>query len=152
MSTNLLGYYTLPERERRKGRAGLKVLDRASDRDAMEVSILHPDGTRDSVEMPGEAIALLRDVLSRLVDAERVAVLSEDEELSPEQAAAILGISRPLVVRRMDSGRLPFRYVGAHRRTRLSDVLKLRHEEQARREAQKRLAADTEDLTKTHGL
>ena len=63
------------------------------------------------------------------MDSERVAVLREDEELSPEQAAAILGISRPLVVRRMDNGLLPFRYVGARRRCRFSDVLKLQREE-----------------------
>jgi excisionase family DNA binding protein len=81
-----------------------------------------------------------------------VAVLREDEELSPEQAATILGISRPLVVRRMDSGRLPFRYVGAHRRCRLSNVLKLRREEEGQREALDRLASDTEDLMRDHGL
>ena len=102
--------------------------------------------------MPKAAVAVIRDVLAKLVDSERVAVLREDEELSPEQAAAILGISRPLVVRRMDSGRLPFRYVGAHRRCRFSDVLKLRREEQGQREGLDRLAADTEDLMTNHGL
>jgi len=52
----------------------------------------------------------------------------------------------------MDSGRLPFRYVGAHRRCRLSDVLKLQQEEQRQREAIDRLAEDTEDLITNHGL
>ena len=152
MSTNVVGFYALTERDRRKGQAGLEALDRASNRDKVEVSVLHPDGTRDSVAMPREALALFRDALAKLVDAERVAVLSEDEKLSPEQAAAILGISRPLVVRRMDSGRLPFRYVGSHRRSRLSNVLKLRREEQVHHETQNRLAVDTEDLIKKYGI
>ena len=95
---------------------------------------------------------VIRDVLAKLVASERVALLREDEELSPEQAATILGISRPLVVRRMDGGRLPFRYVGAHRRCRLSDVLKLRREEEGQREALDRLASDTEGLMRDHGL
>lgn len=152
MSTEALEFYALPERERRHGQESLAVLDRAGARDQVEFSVVRPDGTRDSVRIPKAAVALIRDVLAKLVDSERVAVLREDAELSPEQAATVLGISRPLVVRRMDSGRLPFRYVGAHRRCRLSDVLKLRREEQGQREALDRLAADTEDLTRNHGL
>lgn len=67
-------------------------------------------------------------------------------ELSPEQAAKILGISRPMVYHRMDSGRLPFRIVGTHRRVHLEDVLKLREFERRRREVAKALAEDTEEL------
>ena len=152
MVAEVLGFYDLPEREREGGQASLSLLARAGARDTVEVSIVHADGTRDSVRMPETAVAVLRDVLSKLLDAERVAVLHEDPELSPEQAAAILGISRPLVVRRMDSGRLPFRKVGAHRRCRLSDVLKLQKTEQQQREAIARLADDTEDLITNHGL
>jgi len=48
------------------------------------------------------------------------------DELTPEQAGKLLGISRPLVVRRMEDGRLPFRYEGAHRRCKLIDVVKLK--------------------------
>jgi excisionase family DNA binding protein len=152
MPTDVLEFYALPERERRRGQESLAVLDRAGARDRVEFSVVRPDGTRDSVRIPEAAVALIRDVLTKLVDSERVAVLREDEELSPEQAATILGISRPLVVRRMASGRLPFRYVGAHRRCRLSDVLKLQREEQDQREALDRLASDTEDLMRDHGL
>jgi excisionase family DNA binding protein len=152
MPSDVLEFYALPERERRRGQESLAMLERAGDHDQVEVSVVHPDGTRETVRMPKVALALIRDVLAKLVDSERVAVVREDEELSPEQAAIILGMSRPLVVRRMDNGRLPFRYVGAHRRCRMSDVLKLRREEEDQREALGRLAGDTEDLMKDHGL
>ena len=152
MSTEVLEFYELPERERRRGQASLAVLDRVGPRDHVEFSVVRPDGARDSVRIPKAAVALIRDVLAKLVVSERVAILREDEELSPEQAATIFGISRPLVVRRMDSGRLPFRYVGAHRRCRLSDVLKLRRDEEGKRDALERLASDTEDLMGDHGL
>lgn len=102
--------------------------------------------------MPVGVTALIRDVLEQAAGTERVAILRDDAELSPEQAARILGVSRPLVVQRMDDGRLPFRRVGAHRRPRLSDVLRLREREQAQREALERLAEDTEDLMVGHGL
>jgi excisionase family DNA binding protein len=152
MSTDVLEFYALPEQERQPGQASLAVLDRAHYGDQVEVSVVRPAGTRESVKMPETAVAIIRDVLTKLVDAERVTLLREDEELSPEQAAAILGMSRPLVVRRMDIGRLPFRYVGAHRRCRLSDVLKLQREERGQREALERLAVETEELMKENGL
>jgi hypothetical protein len=52
----------------------------------------------------------------------------------------------------MDDGRLPFRYVGAHRRCRLQDVLALRKSESVTRQALQDLAADTEELITEHGL
>jgi len=147
-----VNYYTLPKRERDKGQAGLKLLARARGGDQVEMNLVRSDGKRDRVTMPKQAVALLREALARMVGAERVAVLSEDTEISPEEAAAILGISRPLVVRRMNDGRLPFRYVGAHRRARLADVLKLKDEEQPRQDAKRRLAEETEKLIKTYDL
>ena len=91
-------------------------------------------------------------LIDRLLSGERVAVLTEDQELSPTEASAILGISRPLVVLRMDRGDLLFRYVGKHRRARLKDVLALKTQLDARQKAMDALAEDTEDLTVNHGF
>ena len=79
-------------------------------------------------------------------------MLADDAEVTPEDAAGILGISRPFVRRRMDVGLLPFRRVGAHRRIRLADVLAFRAREQPVREALDALSAGTEDLERTYGL
>ena len=62
-------------------------------------------------------------------------MLAEDQELSPADASEILGISRPLVVHRMDIGDLPFRYVGKHRRASLKDVLALKAQIDGQRKA-----------------
>ena len=66
--------------------------------------------------------------------------------------ASILGISRPLVVHRMDVGDLSFRYVGKHRRAKLKDVLTLKSKMDARQAALDALAEDTEALARDHGL
>lgn len=110
------------------------------------------DGTEDVVSLPAAALPALADLLDRLSSSDAVTVLAEDTEVTPEDAAGILGISRPLVRRRMDVGLLPFRRVGAHRRIRLADVLSLRAREEPARKALEALAADTEDLERTHGL
>ena len=83
-------------------------------------------------------------------------LLAETSEISPEDAASIPGISRPLVRRRMDAGVLPFRRVGTHRRLKLTDVLDLKRWEVPVRAALLRAAldelrADTDDLI-AHGL
>jgi excisionase family DNA binding protein len=91
------------------------------------------------------------EILAKLSEADQVALLANDAELSPEDAAAILGISRPLARRRMDAGVLPFRRVGAHRRLRLADVLDLKRREEPVRTALEELRTDTDELT-AHGL
>jgi hypothetical protein len=68
-----------------------------------------------------------------------------DRELSPEAAGKILGVSRPLVVRRMDGGQLPFRYEGKHRRCKLEDVLKLKAAGE-KQTASLRAIAETDDV------
>lgn len=102
--------------------------------------------------MPASTGTAIRDLLRTLRTSNRVAVIGESEELSPEEAGKILGISRPLVARKMDAGKLPFRYVGAHRRCKLSDVLALKEEEERRNQALRELVEDSEDLAKNHGL
>jgi len=95
---------------------------------------------------------MVETLIARLLSGQRVAVLAEDQELSPSEASAILGVSRPLVVLRMNRGDLPFRYVGKHRRASLEDVLALKAKLDARQKALDALADDTEDLIVTHGL
>ena len=59
--------------------------------------------------LPPQAAALVAEVLDRLVRGESIAVLAEDQELTPNEIARVVGQSRPLVVWRMDIGDLPFR-------------------------------------------
>ncbi|MGT2437809.1 helix-turn-helix domain-containing protein [Bradyrhizobium betae] len=101
--------------------------------------------------MPPKAAALIETALCRLLQGERVAVLAEDQELSPNDAADILGISRPLVVQRMDSRDLPFRYVGKHRRTKLRDVLALKSQMDARQAAMEALVESAENPKRRDG-
>jgi excisionase family DNA binding protein len=83
----------------------------------------------------------LRDLVSKIVAAcqsgQDVFLALAEEELSPEGAAAFLGVSRPMVYKLMDDGSIPFRCVGRHRRIPLSTVATL-HEQ--RRSGRKRLA------------
>lgn len=120
--------------------------------DRLELHIRDADGKKRTLPIPQSAASAVEALLAHMLRGEGVAVLAEDQELSPSEASAILGISRPLVVLRMDRGELPFRYVGKHRRALLKDVLALKTKLDKRQTAMEVLAEDTEDLIGTYGL
>jgi len=152
VSTEGKSYITVPHADIARGRSGMDLLDRAKPSDRIDITVVHKDGTEERVRVPASIGAAIRDLLRTLRTSNRVAVIGESEELSPEEAGRILGISRPLVVRKMDAGKLPFHYVGAHRRCKLSDVLALKEAEDRRNKLLRELVEDSEDLAKDHGL
>lgn len=120
--------------------------------DRMELHVRRRDGREQTVMLPPAAIEAVATLVDWLLSGERVAVLSENQELSPTEASAILGISRPLVMLRMDCGDLPFRYVGKHRRALLKDVLTLKSRLDGQRGAMEALVDDAEDLRVRYGV
>jgi len=148
MTTHVLQFVELSDRDRKKTRPFGKL----GKGDQVEVRVRRKSGEDQTVSLPPKAAALLQAALGHLLQGERVAVLAEDQELSPNDAADILGISRPLVVHRMDIGDLPFRYVGKHRRAKLKDVLALKTKIDAQQRAMEALAENTETLMRDYGL
>ena len=142
MTTHVLQFVELSDRERETA----KPLGKIAKGDQVEVRVRRKSGEDQIVRLPPKAAALLEAALGSLLQGERVAVLAEDQELSPNDAADILGISRPLVVHRMDMGDLPFRYVGKHRRAKLRDVLAPKADLDAQQAAMEAIAEDAEDL------
>ena len=147
MASQVVQFTGLSDRDRKK-----VSLPKLAKGDRVELRIRRRDRQDEALALPPAAVGAVEALLARLASGERVAVLTEDQELSPTEASAILGISRPLVVLRMDRGDLPFRYVGKHRRALLRDVLALKAKLDARQKALDELAEDTEDLIVNHGL
>lgn len=83
-----------------------------------------------TIKLEGLMLKLVRELTDIVLRHPGVVIAPLDRELSPDAAGKILGISRPLVVRRMEDGRLAFRYEGKHRRCKLEDVLKLKTAEE----------------------
>lgn len=147
MASQVVKFAGLSERDRKKA----SPLPKLAEGDRVELYVRRRDGQDETVALPPSALGVMEALLARLLSGERVAVLAEDQELSPTDASVILGISRPLVVHRMDMGDLPFRYVGKHRRALLKDVLALKTKLDAQRSAMEALAEDAEDLRVRYG-
>ena len=74
-------------------------------------------------DLPPGISALLREVLAEMEQGHAVQVLPVGAELTTQQAADILGVSRPTMAQLLDKGRIPSWKVGTHRRVRLEEVV-----------------------------
>ncbi len=136
MTTHVLQFAELSDSDRKEiGRVG-----KLAKGDRIEVRVKRRSGADQTLSLPPDAAALIEALLGHLLEGDRVAVLTEDQELSPNDAASILG------------GDLPFRYVGKHRRAKLKDVLGLKTKIDAQRAAMETLADDAEDLKQRCGV
>lgn len=76
-----------------------------------------------AVELPPKALRFVADLLGLMGQRQPVVLLPQKLELSTQEAAAFLNVSRPFVVKQIESGRLPCRKVGRHRRVLFEDLL-----------------------------
>ena len=109
------------------------------------VRITSDDGT--ALDLPDQVLDALAEVLDATAHGEEALVLRTPNNLTTQQAASLLGVSRPTVVRLIESGKLTAHMVGTHRRVSLVDVLA--HGEATarnRREAINEMTRDAEDL------
>jgi excisionase family DNA binding protein len=83
--------------------------------------------TGNQLPLPNEIAGMLRDILVLLAQNNAVTIGSVDLELTTNQAADVLNVSRTFVIRLIEKGDLPHRLVGTHRRIRLEDALSLRN-------------------------
>lgn len=109
------------------------------------VSVQTADGV---VELPAVAAEAVRHLLVELASGSAVHVLARDAELTTQEAADLLGISRTYIVRLVDQGTLSAHLVGTHRRLRAADVLAY----QARRETRLRAVAEITETDVAAGV
>lgn len=98
----------------------------------------------EQIELPGTVYSALVQVVEALAAGKAVTVSPQEPQLTTQQAADLLGVSRPTVVRMIESGELAAERNGTRRRVLLSDVLAYRERRRARQYAM--LAATAVDL------
>ena len=104
-----------------------------------------PDGT--SVRIPKAAVDGLIELLTAAAEGDEATIVRSPRELTTQQAAKLLNVSRPTVVKLIDDGVLPARKVGSHRRVPLAGLMAFRQEVVAkRRAALDEMTTDAEEL------
>ena len=87
----------------------------------------------DACGVPVDVLGLLIQVLAQTASGNAVAVSPVKTELTTQQAADLLNVSRPYLVKLLDRRRIPFRRVGNRRRLLLSDVVAFKHFDESER-------------------
>ena len=77
----------------------------------------------EPIELPAGAVELLARVLEAMAAGQGVTLIPESAELTTVQAADVLNVSRPYLIKLLDRGAIPHRKVGRHRRIRMEDVV-----------------------------
>lgn len=100
----------------------------------------------DQVQLPEEMYKLLLQVVSAMQVGLAVTVAPLSQTLTTQQAADLLGISRPTLVRLLDDGQIAFERINSHRRLLLRDVLEFReHRRRAQYEVLEAMSVDVDE-------
>ena len=86
------------------------------------------------IQVPSKLIGIISDIIASMAEGKSVAILDTDSELTTQEAAEILKVSRPHLIKLLDSGEIPHRKVGSHRRIVLSDILNYQESQKKKRE------------------
>lgn len=106
-------------------------------------------GAADTVRLPRDIAMILHEVHVNAAAGTPVSVLPIHAELTTQQAADLLNVSRPYLIKLLDAGQLAHRKVGTHRRIRLDD---LQAYQRARALAGKQAADELTQLSQEIGL
>jgi excisionase family DNA binding protein len=107
----------------RQAREALRLLRSGKRRPKLVRVLTGKEGQEITLQVPREAFELFTQILAQMANGNAVTLVPVHAELTTQQAADMLNVSRPFLVGLLDKGTIPYRLVGTHRRVRAQDVL-----------------------------
>jgi excisionase family DNA binding protein len=120
----------LPESDERQIRELNRMLQVGS------AALVGADGER--VRLPDAVYRLLKEIVRNMQLGRAIALVPENQQLTTQRAANLLGVSRPYLIKLLEAGELPYHKAGSHRRIYLKDL----REYQRRRDFERKAALD----------
>jgi len=90
---------------------------------AASITLTTDTGECPTVEVPPSALRLIGQLLGAMSEGRPVVLMPTKQEFTTVEAANFLNVSRPFVIKEIESGQLPHRKVGSHRRIALDDLM-----------------------------
>ncbi len=149
MSAQIHETVTPTEADARQARESLRQISHIlkSGMSDLSIRVQNDEQLGEEIILPATALRLLKEILGEIAQGHAVALLPIQAELTTQQAADLLNVSRPYLIGKLEEGKIPFRRVGQHRRVRLDDLLAYkRKDDEDRRRVADELAADAQEL------
>lgn len=144
----MVAYRQLPpnEKESSIARVSKQLLSRhAREDEPLTVRVIDSDH-EEPIELPAGAVTLLMDILGAMASGQGITLIPENAELTTVQAADILNVSRPFLIKLLEEDKIPYRKVGKHRRIRMEDVMNYKQvADQERESILDELVADAQE-------
>jgi excisionase family DNA binding protein len=104
-------------------------------------------GQEETIELPAGAVKLLLQILEDMASGRAVTIVPHGAELTTQQAADVLNVSRPFLIQLLKEKKIPFRMVGTHRRVLFEDVVRYKERiDVDRRKVLDELAVEAQEL------
>ena len=116
-------------------------------RASVRIRFLEDGDDTEPVVVPASAVRLFLHLLTEMSQGNAVTLIPTHAELTTQQAADLLNVSRPYVVKLLDEGKIPSRTVGKYRRVRFDDLMAYkRKDDEARAKVLDQLTVEAQEL------
>lgn len=140
MNASKIAHLPTPQ-EIEQAKQSSRTLSKYANAERVQLSLRGSNGEADELILPGHVLQILLDVLAEMSRGNAISLMPTHQELSTQEAAALLNVSRPFLVGLLEKQKIPFRKVGSHRRVYLKDVLEYKERiDQQRSQALDQLA------------
>lgn len=114
---------------------------------SIRIRIELEDEPEESISIPVSAFQLLNSILTEMAKGNAVTLVPIDAELTTQQAAHLLNVSRPFLIEQLEKGVIAYRKVGTHRRVMFKDLMQYKQEmDRNRLKALEQLSAIDQEL------
>ena len=114
---------------------------------SIRIQILEDGEEAEAVSVPASALRMFLQLLTEMSQGNAVTLIPTYAELTTQQAADLLNVSRPFLVKLLDEGKIPGRTVGKFRRVRFDDLMTYkRKDDDARAKVIDQLTSDAQEL------
>lgn len=99
------------------------VLANTSSNDLVQIEVRGEHGGDEVLVLPRPTVLMFADILAALARGQGVQLMPLNAELTTQQAADMMNVSRPYLIGLLERQEIPFRLVGRHRRIRYADLI-----------------------------